>query len=62
MSTKLIMLRKAAGMTQEQVASLMGIDRSTIAKWETGKAIPRLDKLRKLCSLYGCKLNALIEN
>ena len=30
-------LRKQAGLTQEQLADLLSIDRMTVSRWETGK-------------------------
>ena len=41
-------LREKANLTQESLAKLINVDRSTIAKWETGEASPRSDKLPTL--------------
>ncbi len=41
-------LRNHAKLTQEGVAERLNIDRFTIAKWETGEAMPRADKLSQL--------------
>ena len=54
--------RKAAGLTQEQAAAALGIPQSQIAKWETGKRIPKLPALKKLAALYQCPLDKLIED
>ena len=53
--------RRAEKLTQEDVADLLGVDRSTVAKWETGKAVPRMPKLLMLCDLYNCSLADLIN-
>lgn len=53
--------RKAAKMTQEAVAAALGIDRSTVAKWETGRALPTAEKLLRVARLYGCTADALIQ-
>ncbi|GAA3261167.1 helix-turn-helix transcriptional regulator [Streptomyces lavendulae] len=34
-------LRRAAGLTQQQVASAVGVGRVQVARWETGAAEPR---------------------
>ncbi|MEU6299780.1 helix-turn-helix transcriptional regulator [Streptomyces erythrochromogenes] len=34
-------LRRAAGLTQQQVASAVGVGRVQVARWETGVAEPR---------------------
>lgn len=52
--------RKAAGLTQESAAAQLGIDRSTIAKWETGVALPRLEMAVRVADLYRCNIDDLI--
>jgi transcriptional regulator with XRE-family HTH domain len=34
-------LRRAAGLTQAQVAAAVGVDRVAVARWETGITTPR---------------------
>ena len=41
-------LRKKANLTQKNIANEIKVDRSTIAKWESGEALPRSDN----CLLY----------
>ena len=36
-------LRTAKGMPQREFAAALGVDRTTIAKWETGAALPRAE-------------------
>lgn len=45
--------------TQSALAEELGVDRSTIAKWETGKANPRADLLPKLAKVLGCSVDDL---
>lgn len=51
--------RKAAGMTQVAFAAAIGIDRSTVAKWETGKAYPRADMLPAIAEALSCSIDDL---
>lgn len=44
--------RKKRGFTQEEVSKLIGISRSTIAKWENGSREPNALELKKLCELF----------
>jgi transcriptional regulator with XRE-family HTH domain len=43
-------LRQRAGLTQELLAGLAGVDRSMISRYETGRRSPRLDTLQRLAS------------
>ena len=52
--------RRIAGLTQEDVASRLGVSRQTVGKWESGKAVPELEKLIALCDLLGCTLDELV--
>ena len=55
-------LRKLHGnMTQEKLAERMGVSRQTVSKWETGEAIPEVDKLLELSKLFSCTLDALLK-
>lgn len=51
--------RVNAGLTQEQVEQKTGFARSTLTRWETGKAFPRINDLGKLCELYGVPIECI---
>lgn len=53
--------RELAKLTQEEVAKELGMERSGVAKWEAGVALPRADKLPILAKLYGCTIDELFE-
>lgn len=53
-------MRVRSGITQEQLAGQLGIDRSTVAKWETGQSKPRTDALIKLCEILSCTADELL--
>ena len=59
--SKIAELRKAAGLTQENLADKLGIKQGAIAMWESGKAMPRTDKLPLLAQLLGCTIDELFE-
>lgn len=48
-------------MTQEQLAMLLGVSRQSVTKWESGKSYPEMDKLLKMCQLFGCQLDDLVQ-
>ena len=51
-ANKLYSLRKAAGLTQAQVARLVGVSDKTVSKWENGNARPASEALQKLAALF----------
>ncbi len=46
-------------MTQEEVAKIMGIARSTLGNYENGTREPDLDTIRKFSSFYGVSIDEL---
>ena len=52
----LIEARKRAKLTQSELAARMGTSQSTIARLESGKAVPSLSTLRRLASATGTRL------
>ena len=53
--------REQIGLRQEDVAQALDVDRSTVAKWETGEAMPRSDKLPELAKILGCSIDELYK-
>lgn len=58
----LVMLRNLRGMTQEQVAEVIGISRQSYAKWEQGETVPDIEKCDNLAKFYGISIDALIHH
>lgn len=52
--------RVAHGMSQAALAQSLGISRQSVAKWEAGKSRPELEKMIRLCSLFGCTMDELV--
>ena len=42
----ILQARKAKGMTQEQLASAMGVSRQLVSHWENGRAEPTASSAR----------------
>lgn len=57
---RLQQVRKAAGLSQEQLAGLVGMSRQAVSKWETDQAAPDIDKLALLCGVLGVSADALL--
>lgn len=54
-------LRLKAELTQVDVAHELHVDRSAVAKWESGKARPSIDLLLPMARLYRVSIERLIE-
>lgn len=54
-------LRKKRGLSQAQLAELVGVEQPTVQRWESGKRLPDLDSLHKLASVLGVTPGALLE-
>ncbi len=51
--TPLARLRRQAGLSQAEVAALVGVSQQHLAAWERGKYLPRPAAQRALASAYG---------
>ena len=53
--------RVSAGLTQEEVAKALGVKRSAISMWETGKSFPKAKMLPLISAIYRKPISELIE-
>lgn len=54
-------LRKQNGLTQEQLARYSHIDQTTISKIESGQRSIGVSALEKLCDLFFCSLDDILN-
>jgi len=54
-------LRERMGLNQTQIASFLGVDQSYISKCEKGERQFNVDLLEKLCNLFGCSMNDMLN-
>ena len=52
--------RIAAGLTQAQLADLLGTTRQQVTRWETGARVPRLDMAARLADILHVTVDKLI--
>lgn len=57
---KIIELRKAKGMTQEQLASALGVSAPAVSKWETDSSYPDITLLCPLARVLGTDVDSLL--
>ncbi|MDD6603441.1 MAG: helix-turn-helix transcriptional regulator [Eubacteriales bacterium] len=62
LKTNLIFLRKGNKMTQQQVADLLGIERSTYTSWESGRSLPKPAQFIKLSKIFDVSFEFLTQS
>ena len=53
-------LRKSAGFTQDELANKLGIVKSTVSMYETGKRQPDFEKLEEIADLFNVNMDYLL--
>ncbi len=53
--------RERHGLTQEDLARRLKIDRSSVAKWESGENNPRLKYLFAMSKIFQCRIEDLVK-
>lgn len=61
LSEKILSLRTALGLSQEELAEKLEVSRQSVSKWETGQSVPDLDKLIRLSDLFGISVDQLVR-
>ena len=54
-------LRKARGMSQEELADHMGVSRQAVSRWESGQSTPDLDKVVLLSDFFETTTDYLLK-
>lgn len=58
---KLKVLRKEKGLTQQEVADLVHVDRVRITNWENGKREPNFENLSMLACIFDVSIDFLLS-
>lgn len=61
LAEKIFTLRKSNDLTQEQLAEGLNVSRQSVSKWESGQAIPELDKLVAMSKIFGVTTDYLLK-
>ena len=59
---KLYQLRRERSLSQEGLASALGVSRQAVQKWESGAASPDTNNLIALSDFFGVTLDSLLKN
>ena len=57
---KIIQLRNAADISQEQLAEMLGVSRQSVSKWEMDQALPQIDKVLQLAEIFSVSTDELL--
>lgn len=58
---KLIELRAKRGLSQAELAKILGVKQNTISGWEKGVRHPSISMLRKLADFFDTSIDSLVE-
>ena len=59
---KLISLRKAKGLSQEELGAEIQVSRQTVSKWESGQSYPDFQRLVLLSDFFELTLDQLVKD
>ena len=59
---KILYYRRRARLSQEELASRVGVSRQAVSKWETGAAVPEIDRLVLLARTFGVTVDELVSD
>ena len=52
-------LRRAAGLSQEELGNAVGVSQMAVSFWENGKSYPSAAILPKIADVLGCTIDEL---
>jgi putative transcriptional regulator len=64
LESPLMHLRTLKGLTQKGLAEELGVSRTTVMNWETGRVVPNLTiaQIKKLCEVLEVPLEQIPDN
>lgn len=61
MADRIQYLRKAKGLSQEELADRVGVSRQAVSKWESGQSTPDLEKIIILSDIFGVTTDYILK-
>lgn len=62
LSEKILALRKQNGWSQEELADRLQVSRQAVSKWESGAAIPDLNRIVDMARVFGVTTDVLLND
>jgi len=54
-------LRKAKGLTQEELAQALYVSRTAVSKWESGRGYPNIESMKAIAKFFGVTVDDLLS-
>lgn len=61
LSKKVYEMRKAQGLSQEQLAEKLGVSRQSVSKWEAGESMPELERVIEMSKIFNVSTDYLLK-
>lgn len=61
-SDKIKKLRLSKNLTQDQLAKLIYVSRSAVAKWEQNRGFPNIDALQRISKIFEVSIDGLLSD
>lgn len=62
LGTRIKEFRKARGLSQEQLAEMIGIEQKHVSRLEVGKSYPTIDRLEKIAGALDVPMGRFFDN
>lgn len=62
LAEKIAALRGERKLSQGDLAEKLDVSRQSVSKWETGQAVPELDKIIRLADVFGVSVDELVRD
>ena len=62
LGNKIAKKRKDLGLTQSEFADRLSVTRQTVGRWETGTALPDIDKISEIASILKVSCDYLLQD
>ncbi|SEP58092.1 DNA-binding transcriptional regulator, XRE-family HTH domain [Lachnospiraceae bacterium RM5] len=60
--TRIKELREKEGLSMQQLAEKIGVNKSRVGMWENNGSVPRMDALKKLSEFFDVSIDYLLGN
>ena len=57
---KIVKLRNAMGISQEELSETLGVSRQSVSKWEMDQALPQIDKVLQMSEFFSVSTDELL--